>query len=56
MIILPSLIVLATTTGELSIWMEPSVMTRIFNKANKDKLVEFEMTNLLNLREKGILD
>ena len=26
-------------------------MIRIFNKENKDDLVEFEMTNLLNVRE-----
>ena len=30
----------------------PNVMIRIFNKENKDDLVEFEMTNLLNVREK----
>ena len=28
------------------------VMIWIFNKENKDDLVEFEMTNLLNVREK----
>ena len=32
-----------------------NVMNQIFNKRNKYNLVEFEMTNLLNVKEKLIL-